>query len=161
MKRLNIALHGVRGEQRPAVARTFDERNVRHHRISSQGLHRENQRPLDQAVNDKAMEIRINGRNSGVHNGEMQTIGSNRPFHELMRSTSLGNTWQVIGVRQGTNNLAGELRWRLIGRNRIAIDEAPWGIRKRRSQSLSGDAGSTDRGSGKYKAAVQKSPAMK
>ena len=42
-----------------AVARAFEELNARHHRIARKRVHAEDQRPLDETVDQHLMLIRI------------------------------------------------------------------------------------------------------
>ena len=59
MDRLHVGLHRILVEQRRAVAAAFDEVDARHHRIAREGIEREDQRLLHQAMDHQAVLVRV------------------------------------------------------------------------------------------------------
>ena len=68
-----------------AVAAAFDEGNARHHRIARQGLEREDQRALNQAVDQQPMRVRIDVGNAAVMALEMQAVRRDHAVEQVMR----------------------------------------------------------------------------
>ena len=74
-----------RKPRHPAVAGTFDELNARDHRVTRQRIQIEEQRAIDQPVNEQAMRVRIDIRNAAVVALEVQRTRRDHPFEHFQR----------------------------------------------------------------------------
>ena len=69
----------------PTVAGALDELDARDHRVAGQRIHVEEQRPIDQAVDEQAMGIGIDVRNPAVVAFEVQPAGRDHALQRLER----------------------------------------------------------------------------
>ena len=83
MSVLNRRVGGRSGPK--AIAGAFEEINVRLRWKADDVVHRKNQRPIDQPVNDQPMLIRINRRYAGMIALEMETVRGDDALQVLQR----------------------------------------------------------------------------
>ena len=130
MQRLHVRLHGLWRKQRGAVAAAFDETGAGRHRIAQQRIVGEHQRPFDQTVNCELMHVRIDFRNAAMNDREEHAVRRDRAIEQVVRRSRLRGARFEIRIGERSHHILGELRGKLIGRNRITGLEAPRRIRQ-------------------------------
>ena len=143
-----------------AVAGAFDEGDARLHRVAHQRLEREDQRTLDEAVDQKPMRFRIDVGNAGVMALEMKSVRRDRAVEQMMRRARGAGAGRSRRACKSTHNLVGIFRrlsvWRKgrAGRFHPRFDRQGFGraclVRQRRASDRS-------RTGGQEEAAIKKS----
>ena len=79
VQRLYVCLYGLGRKQRRAVAAAFHKGYAGHLRIASERFEREHQWPLDQAVDQEPVLVRIDIWRAAIRDHEVQAIWRNHP----------------------------------------------------------------------------------
>ncbi len=162
VQHLRARLHRLVGKHRRAVAAAFEEGDACRHRIARERIEREDERLLDEPVDDETVLVGIDvGRAAMVADGEVQAVGRDRAGEQMMGRARMRGADLVLRIAQRAHHVLLEARRHLVGRQGLAGLQRPRLVLERlRGGAGERAGGARAQGAGKKNAASQQGAAV-
>ena len=147
----------LRRVERATVAGAFEESNPRFTVIAGERFHREDQRPLDQAMDHEPVLVGIDVRCPGMAAVEVQAVRRGHPLQMVMRRARMLRARLGLRIAQRARHILLEARAHAVRRHGHARLFTPWLFAERLGAGLHRVAGYCR---GERRASAQERPAI-